>query len=388
MTAVLDPRLSVRLNEVGFSEIVIIRNQILDLQATGRTVFQFHGGEPFPNTPEFVKEACARAMAENKTRYAPSSGIAPLLDAIQRKVETKNRIPASVEDCIVVNGGMHGLSVAFQTVVDPGDEVIVFSPYWTPIRDLVTLAGGRAVRIDAEQARRDGVGSALRRAVSNQTRVLYLNSPSNPAGMVWTKEELHDIASVCFEHGLVVISDEAYEDLVYDGEHVSIASLDGMADRTITVFTLSKSYAMTGWRIGYVIAPPALMGGLRRLVLNTTNGVNTPTQWAAVAALTASSNFLDDARLEYRRRRDLLAGGLNELGLFCSKPAGAFYTFPDCSPLGSKSWDVSALILERAGVSTVPGVVFGPEGEGHLRFCFSTSTDEIERALDSLRRNL
>lgn len=376
------------MDEVGFSEIVVIRNKILNLQAAGQKVFQFHGGEPFPNTPEYVKEACTRALAENKTRYAPSSGIAPLLEAIQHKVQTKNGIPAGPDDCIVVNGGMHGLSVAFQAVADPGDEVIVFSPYWTPIRDLIALAGAKPTRIDATAARMEGVGRALRRVLNDRTRALYLNSPSNPSGMVWTAEELHEIAAACREHGLVVISDEAYEDLVYAGGHLSIASLEDMAGRTITVFTMSKSYAMTGWRIGYVIALPPLMSGLKRLVLNTTNGVNTPTQWAALAALTTPSTFLENTKREYQRRRDMLVGGLNEIGLSCSRPAGAFYAFPDCSSLGADSWAVSTAILEWAGVSTVPGVVFGPEGEGHLRFCFSTSFEEIEQALDSLRRNL
>jgi len=196
------------------------------------------------------------------------------------------------------------------------------------------------------------------------------------------------VARFAQERDLVVIADEAYEDLVYDGEHFSIASLEGMFERTITVFTLSKSYAMTGWRLGYTTAPEPWMTGLSKTTLYSSNGVSTPTQWAALAAFTAESNMLETNRLAYLERRDLLLAGLNELDLPCEKPAGAFYAFPNVTRISHDSREAAEILLDRAKVATVPGVVFGEHGEGHLRFSFSTSIETIQSGLESLRRNL
>ncbi|HEU5237993.1 MAG TPA: aminotransferase class I/II-fold pyridoxal phosphate-dependent enzyme, partial [Pyrinomonadaceae bacterium] len=184
------------------------------------------------------------------------------------------------------------------------------------------------------------------------------------------------------------IADEAYEDLVYDGEHVSIASLPGLFERTITSFTLSKSYAMTGWRIGYAVAGEPWMTGLAKATLYSSNGVSTPTQWAALTAITTESDFLETSRTAYLERRNLLVNGLNELGLKCAPPAGAFYAFPDVSTISRDSRQASEFLLDKAQVATVPGVVFGLQGEGHVRFSFSTSVETIEGGLESLRRNL
>ncbi|HLL76976.1 MAG TPA: aminotransferase class I/II-fold pyridoxal phosphate-dependent enzyme [Pyrinomonadaceae bacterium] len=381
-------RLAARLDDVGFSDIVKIRNQIMKLRAAGQQVFQFEGGEPFLDTPAHVKEATARALAENRTRYAPSSGIPELRAAIAEKLRTRNRIPAEDKDMMVLVGGMHGLFGAFQSTVNPGDEVLVFSPYWTPIKDLVSYCQGRAVLVPTEDARRDGFAETLARFASDRTRAIYYNTPQNPTGVVFTRAEAEAVAAFARERDLVVVSDEAYEDLLYDGEHVSIASLEGMFERTISCFTLSKSYSMTGWRIGYAAAAEPWMTGLRKTTLYSTNGVSTPTQYAALAAVNSPADFFTQILAEYRRRRDLLVSGLNELGLNCAPPAGAFYAFPDATRIDADSRRAADLLLERAQVATVPGAVFGPEGEGHLRFSFSTSIENIESALDSMRRNL
>jgi len=381
-------RLAHRLDEVGFSDIVKIRNRIMELRAQGARVYQFEGGEPFLNTPEHIKGAMVEALRENKTRYAPSSGIPELRAAIAEKVQARNRIPARMEDVIVLNGGMQGLFGTFQSVVDPGDEVLVFSPYWTPIKDLIAHCQGVTVLVPTAEARRNGFADTLARYASPRTRAIYYNTPQNPTGIVLTRAEAEDVARFAIERDLVVIADEAYEDLVYDGEHVSIASLDGMFERTITSFTLSKSYAMTGWRVGYAVATEPWMTGLRKTTLYSTNGVSTPSQWAAVAALATPVSFFDEVRAEYRKRRDLLVAGLNELGFHCEAPAGAFYAFPDVSRLGLDSRAAADWLLDKAQVATVPGIVFGEHGEGHLRFSFSTSLETIEQGLDSLRRCL
>ena len=360
----------------------------MELRAAGATVYQFEGGEPFSNTPDYIKTAMSRALAENRTRYAPSSGIPELRAAIADKLHERNRISAREQDVIVMNGGMQGLFGAFQSVVNPGEEVLVFSPFWTPVKDLIGHCQGKTVLVSTKEARTIGFAATLKRHLTPQTRAIYYNTPQNPSGVVFTREEAEAVASFAIEHDLVVIADEAYEDLVYDGEHVSIASLEGMLERTITSFTLSKSFAMTGWRVGYAVAVEPWMTGLRKTLLYSSNGVSTPTQWAALAAFTTESDFLERMRAEYRQRRDLLLAGLNELGLACHNPAGAFYAFPDCTRISRDSREAADLLLERAQVATVPGVVFGEHGEGHLRFSFSTTIETIEAGLASMRRNL
>lgn len=381
-------RLASRLDDIGFSDIVSIRNRIMKLRSEGGTVYQFEGGEPYLNTPDFVKEAMVRALAENKTRYSPSSGIPELRAALADKLRTKNKIPAESNDVIVVNGGMQGLFGAFQSVVNPGAEVLLFSPYWTPIKDLLAYSQGRAILVPTSEAREHGFEKTLARYSSDRTRAIYYNTPQNPTGVVFTHEEARAVSRFAQERDLIVIADEAYEDLVYDGEHFSIASIEGMFERTISVFTLSKSYAMTGWRLGYTVAAEPWMTGLSKTTLYSSNGVSTPTQWAALAAFTTESDMLETNRVAYLQRRDLLLAGLNELGLVCEKPAGAFYAFPDVSRVSTDSRQAAEILLDRAQVATVPGVVFGEHGEGHLRFSFSTSIETIEAGLDSLRRNL
>ncbi len=360
----------------------------MELREGGATVYQFEGGEPFPFTPEPIKEAMMHALAENRTRYAPSSGIPELRAAIAAKVRERNRINAREEDVIVLNGGMQGLFSAFQSVVDPDDEVLVFSPFWTPIKDLIAHCRGKAVLVPTAEARREGLAETLARYATEKTRAIYYNTPQNPNGVVFTRTEAETVARFACERDLVVVADEAYEDLVYEDEHVSIASLEGMLERTITSFTLSKSYSMTGWRVGYAVAAEPWMTGLKKCLLYSTNGVSTPSQWAALAAFTLPADFYETLRAAYRERRDLLISGLNELGLACDAPAGAFYAFPDVSRLDADSRAAAELLLERAQVSTVPGIVFGEHGEGHLRFSFSTSPEVIQAGLDSMRRNL
>src|SRR5581483_795550 len=377
-------RLARRFDEVGFSDIVKVRNRVMELLARGETVYRFEGGEPYRNTPEHIKQAVTSALTENKTRYAPSSGISELRHAIAYKLQEKNNIDASHEDVIVVNGGMQGLFAAFQAVVNPEDDVLIFSPYWTPIKDLVAQCGGRSVLVPTEEARSEGMRETLVRYATDRTRAIYFNTPTNPSGVVFPRAEAKEVAHFAIDRNLIVIADEAYEDIVYEGEHVSIASLPGMFERTITCFTLSKSYAMTGWRIGYAVAAEPWMTGLAKAVLYSSNGVSTPTQWAALSAFTTESDFLDASRAEYRQRRDVLVAGLNELGLTCGPPAGAFYVFPDVTSIDSDSRKAAEILLTNAQVATVPGVVFGPQGEGRVRFSFSTSMEMIEGGLESM----
>lgn len=373
------------MSRLGFSDIVRIRNRVLDMQSRGMRVLRFEGGEPFMPTPDHVKQAMKNALDANETRYAPSSGVTPLLDAIVAKLAKQNGLHVDHSNLIVTSGGAHGLFCAFQSTVNPGDDVMFFSPYWTPIRDQVTYCGGNPVLIPWDDVHSSDMRALLEKHRTDKTRVLYVNTPSNPTGNMLTIAELRAIADFANEHDLAVISDEAYEDLVYDAPHVSLATLPGMFARTITVFTLSKSFAMTGWRTGYLVADPLWMDVLRKLVLNSINGVSTPTQFAAAAAI--AHGFDPAWRDEYRRRRDLFVRGLADAGFRCAPPPGAFYLFPDVRErLGNDSWKAMETLLERTSIASVPGVVFGPHGEGHVRVSFSTSIETIEEAVGALKK--
>jgi aspartate aminotransferase len=379
-------RLAKRLDEVGFSNIVQIRDKVMELRAAGQQVHSFHAGEPFFETPDAIKDAAVKALAENQTHYAPASGVLPLRKALVEKLAAKNKIDATADEVIATVGGSQGLYAAFQSVLDAGDDALVFSPYWTPIRDLVTGAQARPLLVPTATARRNGIRNTLEQFSTPQTRAIYYNTPQNPSGVVFTRAEAEEVASFAIERDLIVIADEAYEDLVYDGEHFSIASLPGMAERTITCFTFSKTYAMTGWRAGYAVAKEPFMTALRKIVLYSTNGVTTFVQNAMIEALKTPEAEIARRREEYRKRRDLIVAGLNNVGLECEPPAGAFYAFPNVEKVNKNSVTAAQILLEKAHVATIPGSAFGAQGEGHLRFGYAVTIKEIEGCVEALRK--
>ncbi len=382
------PQVATHLDAVGFSDIVHIRNKVMALRSAGKPVYGFHGGEPDFNTPDAIKTAMATALRENKTHYAPSSGIAPLREAIARKLRTFNGMDVTAGNVLVTVGGIQGLEAAFEATLDPGDDILVFSPYWTPIGDMIAMVGANSILVPVEELQRSGIQHVLQACLTPATRAIYYNTPANPTGHVFYRDDAEEVARFAILHNLTVIADEAYEDIVYDGEHVSIATLPGMAGRTITSFTLSKSYGMTGWRIGYLVAPDIFMSSLQKVILYTTNGVPTPIQWAAIAAMEINPEFFAEKRELYRKRRDLLIAGLNELGLSTELPGGTFYAFPKVDRIDPDSRKVADLLLEHASIATIPGSVFGPHGEGHLRFGFAVELETVEKGLEALRRFL
>jgi aspartate/methionine/tyrosine aminotransferase len=378
-------RIAKRLDEVGFSDIVQIRNKVMALRAAGKKVHMLHGGEPYFETPEPIKYAAIHALVENQTHYAASSGIAPLREALAAKLIAKNNIPTTPDQVIATVGGSQALYGAFQSILDPGDDALVFSPYWTPIADLIRGAQARPLLVPTSTARRNGIGNTLAQFSTPHTRCIYYNTPQNPSGVVFTRQEAEEVAAFARERDLIVVADEAYEDLVYDGAHFSIASLPGMAERTITCFTFSKTYAMTGWRGGYAVAPEPFMTALRKLVLYSTNGVPTFVQYAMLQALKTPVSEIDYRLEEYRKRRVLLVDGLNAVGLECEPPAGAFYAFPNAEKIHKNSRTAAEILLEKAHIATIPGSVFGAQGEGHLRFGYAISIPEIEACVEALK---
>ena len=323
-------RLAKRLDEVGFSDIVQIRNKVMEMRTGGLQVHSLHGGEPYFETPDAIKFAAVKALVENHTHYAPSSGLPQLRKALVEKLAKKNKINATTDEVIATVGGSQGLYGAFQSVLDPGDDALVFSPYWTPIADLITGTQARPLLVPTATARRNGIRKTLQQFSTPKTRAIYYNTPQNPSGLVFTRAEAEEVAAFAIERDLIVVADEAYEDLVYEGEHVSIASLPGMDERTITCFTLSKTYAMTGWRAGYAVAKEPFMTALRKIVLYSTNGVATPVQYAMIHALATPETEIANHRTEYRKRRDLLVSALNEVGLKCGATGRSLLRFSEC----------------------------------------------------------
>jgi aspartate/methionine/tyrosine aminotransferase len=379
-------RLAKRMDQVVFSDLVVVRNQIMNMQLQGIKVHALHGGEPFYDTPETIKYAAMKALIEGKTRYTDSSGILELRQMLCEKLARKNKMDVDPSEIIGTSGGSQGLYVAFQAVLGPEDDILVFSPFWTSIEGMVGCSNARMVLVPTDECRAEGFIKTLEKYSCSRTRAIYFNTPQNPSGLVFTREETEAVASFAISRDLVVVADEAYEDLVYEGEHVSIASLPGMAERTITCFTFSKTYAMTGLRAGYNVAKNPFMDAFRKIVLYSTNGVVTPVQYGMMQGLRMPDSAIADYREQYRQRRDLLVAGLNSVGMTCAPPAGAFYVFPDATVIHKDSKEAARLLLEKAHVSSIPGAFFGIGGEGHVRLCYAATIQEIEESVDALRK--
>jgi len=340
-------------------------------------------GQPDFATPAHVVAEAKAAMDRGDTRYTHSLGITELRGAIAEKVVSANLIPAGHDWIAVTVGAMEGLILSMLATLDPGDEVLVPDPGYTNFIGQVRLASGRAIsyNVDPPDFRIDVAD--LRRAVSERTRAILLCSPSNPTGGVLRRGNLEEIAEVAREHDLLVYSDETYEALVYDGvEHVSIGSLPNMAERTVSVFSFSKAYAMTGWRVGYVVAPPPLVERMNVLQEHLVSCASSISQHAALAALTGPQDCVTEMRAAYDERRRFLVEALKAIpGFTCPKPAGAFYAFPDVRCLGGGSDAIADRLLHEARVATVPGTAFNSRGEGFLRIGYAASMDLLEESV-------
>ena len=382
--------IAARWDGVGFSAIARIRNAAMEMEARGEPLIRLEGGEPFGATPAPIAEALGRAALEGKTRYAPTAGIPELRQRLLQKVIVKNAFRAATLDSILVtNGAAQGIFAALSVLVDPGTEVLLLSPYWTPYADMVRVHGG--VPVEVPVLGLEGpqpLAEAVARAITPKTRVLLFNSPVNPTGRLFTPLEVEAIAELAEDKELTVIADEAYEELVYDhSAHVSMASLPDMFERTITAFTFSKTFAMTGLRVGYLVAPPAALPALRSAILYGSNGVATPNQWAAVAAFDTPASIREEWRRGYVKRRDRLCEGLRSAGFEVAPTKAALYLFARLPvALGTDSAAAAERLLKEARLSCVPGSAFGAAGEGHVRMSFSVPEETIERAVDALKQ--
>jgi aspartate aminotransferase len=386
-------------DSVPVSAIVRIR----DMMYTVKDPFRLDQGDVSFDAPDTFKQAVAKAMAENRTHYLPTVGIPPLRKAFAEKMRRKNGIPIGSDDEVLVsNGGTHGLYAVFHALLEPGDEVIIPEPEWPPTMAMVKAAGGVPVQVPL----REELGwrwniADVEKAITPKTRVLYLNSPNNPSGGVLTREDIEKLAQIARDRKLWVVSDEAYEDVVYKGEHVSIASLPGMYDRTIPVYTLSKTYAITGVRVGYfAIKDQALRDRALKIILYTTSNVSSIAQYGALGAMEGSQQCIADFKTELQIRRDLFYKGLEDAapGVFSGTPPdGAFYAFVKINPEFAKhagiagdslSWAMAEYLIKNARIGCVPGVDFGAGCEGYMRFCTCRSREELTGALASMKETL
>jgi len=381
------------LDSVPLSGIIRIR----DMMYSVADPFRLDQGDVSFDSPDTVKSAMVRAIAENKTHYLQTTGVPRLRELIAAKLREKNGIPVNdPEDVLVTHGGIHGLYLICRALLEPGDEVLVPDPEWPPAAGNVLAARGVAVGCPLHESngwRYDL--DELTSKITSRTRVLYLNSPHNPTGGVLTRQDLEAIASIARERNLWVISDEAYEDVIFDGEHVSIASLPGMYERTIPLYTFSKSYAMTGLRLGYVaIRDAAIRDRAKKLLFYTASNVASVIQFGGIGALEGSQDCIAAFRDELRARRDLFYRGIREAAgdTFTGQPpAGAFYAFLRVNPTarpsdGSVSWNMVEYLIKQGRIGCVPGVDFGASGEGYIRFCFARDRKELTGALASMKQ--
>jgi aspartate aminotransferase len=379
------------LDSVSLGAIVQVRDRLLDQQAKGQKVLRLESGDPSFNIPVHVREAMEKALRDGLTHYTASTGIPSLREAILRKVTAENGLSVTgAESIVVTNGAMHGLYVLFRAMLEAGDEVILPDPMWTEIAENIRLGSGVPVPVRLRPENGYQYDPAdIESAITPRTRAIFVNTPHNPTGAVASRETLELIAAIAEKHNLTLISDEAYEHIIFDGQkHTSLGSFPAAQRRTVSVYSMSKTYAMSGLRLGYLVVTDALLlERLKKLVRCTINGVNSVTQYGAVAALNGPQDATRDMAAEYQSRRDMLFAALEiSPHLETFRPGGAFYLWakvkPDWPGYQGKSddWSVTNYLIDRVGVGSAPGSAFGAAGAGHIRFAFSCSTEQVREA--------
>ena len=360
------------------------------LEAQGRTIVHLEIGEPDFDTPSHIVEAGAEALREGFTHYCPAPGLPELREAAGEFFGRTGRPGYEADRIVVTPGAKPIMFFTILSLCDEGDEVMYPDPGFPMYQSITAFAGAKPVpiplreengfRIDPQEA------ASL---VTDRTRLLILNSPHNPSGSALTQEDTEALARLALEQDLLVLSDEMYWAIRYGGEHVSIANIDGMRDRTILLDGCSKTFAMTGWRLGFAALPPALVEPVTRLVINSVSCTATFVQRAALAALTGPWEPIEEMVKEFHKRRDVIVEGLNGLpGVSCLEPDGAFYVFPNVKDIGKSSEEVATFLLNEAGVACLSGTAFGPSGQGYLRFSYANSVEALKQALDAIEASL
>jgi aspartate aminotransferase len=388
-------KLSKRVQQLSPSPTLAITAKAKALKQEGYDVIGLGAGEPDFNTPEHILDAAKRAMDSGKTKYTPSSGVPELKKAIIAKLKQDNGLEYEPSQIIVTVGAKHALYNLFQVLLDVGDEVIVPAPYWVSYLEQVKLAGGNPVVVEGKEENQFKItAEQLESSITERTKALILNSPSNPTGMLYSEDELRAIGEVCIKNEILIVSDEIYEHLIYDEDqrHVSVASLGpDFYHHTVIINGVSKTYSMTGWRIGFAAGPEPIIKAMSGLSDHSTSNPNSIAQYAAIAALTETQQPVAEMKEAFKKRRDYVVKRVNEIpGFSCQKPAGAFYAFINIREALNQSGkyqtpdEWAAALLEKELVAVVPGSGFG--SNDHIRISYATSLDQLEQALDRIER--
>jgi aspartate aminotransferase len=353
------------------------------LEAKGRSIVHLEIGEPDFDTPASIRDAAIRAIQEGFTHYGPSAGLPEVKEAIAAYIAKDRGLSVTPDQVVITPGGKPIITFSILATVDPGDEVIVPNPGFPIYESIVRFAGAKPVPIVLREERDFRFGAAdLEAVLTPRTKMVVLNSPHNPTGSVLSPKDLDEIAALLRDRDVWVLSDEIYSKMIYEGEHQSIATRPGMAEKTILLDGFSKTYAMTGWRLGYGIMQPALAKHVAWLATNVYSHATSFVQRAAPTALGGKQDEVAAMVAEFRRRREAVVTGLNAIqGVTCAKPAGAFYVFPNVRGLGMKSAEVETALLEEAGIAALSGTAFGSHGEGYIRFSYANSIDNIREGL-------
>lgn len=363
--------------------------RLFELASRMADVINLGIGEPDFDTPKHIKEAAINALMEGYTHYTSNAGLLELREALIEKLRRENDIDVTVDEVLVTVGGEQALANAILATVRRGDEVLILSPSFVSYKPLVMMAGGVPVEVPVKEENEFiPIVDDIKRYITEKTRVIIINTPCNPTGAVYPRKVLEEIADLAVERNLMIISDEAYEKIVFDGEHVSIASLNGMRDRVISVFSFSKTYAMTGWRLGYVVARRDVINRMVKLNMYLVTCPVAFVQRAGIAALKGPQECVKRMVYEYRRRIEMVYKRLKEIpDISVVKPKGTFYIFPNMSSYG-KSSEVAEYLLYEARVAVVPGSAFGKYGEGYVRISCAAPYEKLVEAMDRLEKSL
>jgi aspartate aminotransferase len=378
-----------RMSRLGTETAFEVLNKARALERQGKSVVHLEIGEPDFDTPANVVEAGVDALHKGWTHYGPSAGLPELRETLAEYVSRTRGVRVGSDEVVVVPGGKPIIFFTILALIDEGDEVIYPNPGFPIYESMIHYVGGRAVAIRLREERDFSLDiEELAALISDRTKLIILNSPQNPTGGILTRREIEQIAQVIGDRNIMILSDEIYSRLLFDGEqHVSIMSLPGMQERTILLDGFSKTYAMTGWRMGYGVMRPDLAAHLTRLMTNSNSCTASFTQVAGIEAIRGDQSSVDHMRDEFQRRRDVFVAGLNQIkGFSCRMPRGAFYVFPNIMRSGWKSKSLADALLEEAGVAALSGTAFGQFGEGYLRFSVANSLENLERALERLDR--
>ena len=378
--------LAKRITEIEPSVTLAISAMAKAMQQDGKDICSFSAGEPDFDTPEHIRSAAKKALDGGKTKYGAAAGEPQLREAIATKLQRDNRLNYDAANILVTNGGKHSLYNLMVTLIDPGDEVIIPAPFWLSYPEMVKLVGGIPVIVDTDSSTNYKITpAALNAAITPKTKLFILNSPSNPSGVVYNPDELRGLAQVIVDRDILVVSDEIYEKIIYDGvEQVSIGALGtDIFQRTIISNGFAKAYAMTGWRVGYLAAPVELIRAASALQGHSTSNVCTFAQYGAIAALEGSQDCVETMRQAFALRRQVILDLLHQIpGLSCATPEGAFYLFVKIGSTNLKSLEFCQQLLEQQQVATIPGLPFG--ADDHIRISYATDLITIEKGMDRL----